>query len=153
MQGACLSSKYLVEEIPFEQKNVHYIKYFICSQILYRYYLEDYRENFIFECTPFQTLISQKTEESIAWQQLQLPKEERPCSCHSIKEQCFEIFLPKSMLRCHVECPHCKTPSTEVFSTHTYDQDDYYYDDSSSDDDCYVRSYFDLVNTDYFVSI
>jgi hypothetical protein len=141
MQGACLSKKYLVKEIPFEHIDGQHIKYFICSQTMYRYYRKDYREHFKFECTPFQTLVSRKTDESIPWKQLPLPKQAL-LSSRDIKERCFEIFLPKSMLRCHVECPHCKTPSREVTSRHTYDQDDYYYDGSSSDDDYNVPSYY-----------
>jgi hypothetical protein len=135
MQDACLPRKYLVERIPFEHKDVKEIKYFICSQMMYRYYRRADRNIFIYECIPFQTLVSQKTEESIAWQQLPLPKEAALCSSDTIKGKCFEISVPKSILRCHVECPHCKTPLKEVSSRHTYDQDDYYYDDSSSDDD------------------
>jgi hypothetical protein len=75
IQDACLPHKYVEEEISFEQDNSEQIKYFICSQIMYRYYRKDYKENFIFECIPFQTLVSRKTEESMAWQQLSLPKE------------------------------------------------------------------------------
>jgi hypothetical protein len=152
MQDACLPHKYVVEEISFEQNNSENIKYFICSPMMYRYYRKDYREHFIFECIPFQTLVSRKTEESMAWQQLPLPKEAALCSSDTIKERCLEISLPKPILRCHVECPHCKTKSSEVTSRHTYDQDDYYFDDSWSDDDYYVPSYSDSEYNYYYDS-
>jgi hypothetical protein len=160
MKGECL---FTVKKIPFGQIYVPKFEYFICSQMLFRYYTTDYRDNYIFEYTPFQTLVSQEplvwsslsrhTEwepevwKTLVWNQLPLPKEAALLSTNTIKESCFEIFLPKSMLCCHVDSPHCKTTSRKVLCKDTYDQDDYYYDDSSSDDDRNVR----ILNPTFFI--
>jgi hypothetical protein len=145
IQDARPSSKYQVDEILLEQSNFQQLKYFICGQMMYRYYRIElkFRENFIFECTPFQTLVSSKSEEFIKWKELPLPKTTL-CSRDTITERCFEIFLPKSILRCHVECPHCKKPSRLEASRlkHQQNYDDNYYD-PLSDDDYYVHSYYD----------
>ncbi|XP_060601265.1 uncharacterized protein LOC132754621 [Ruditapes philippinarum] len=111
--GPYHSNKYEVCEIPFENTEFKHIVYCFKGQMWYRYHRKSYHEGpGVLETVPCHAVLRRKLKESLSWKQLPLPPKAYYFE-NIFSSECFSMFLPKSMLRCDISCPHCE-PSTRT---------------------------------------
>ncbi|XP_053402282.1 uncharacterized protein LOC123548629 [Mercenaria mercenaria] len=150
LTGPSLPIKYKITEILFLNTKFSQEKLYFCDNTWYHYYRKTYDEEFKFESTPHSCVISEGSMENVTWKPLPLPREADRCYPDTIKDNLFQVCIPKSKLRCDIECPHCMMAARDssgiyrrtIASSRYDDSDDYFYEDSS-DDDYYGYSFYD----------
>lgn len=106
--GPFNSNKYEVCEIPFENTEFKEIIYCFKGQMWYRYHRKSYHEGpGVLETAPCNAVLRQKLKETLSWKQLLLPPKAYYFE-NIFSSKCFSMCLPKSMLRCDINCPHCE---------------------------------------------
>jgi hypothetical protein len=151
LQGPSLEIKYQKKIMDFivSGKEYSYIQMYFCKDRWYRYFRRSYEDDYQFEYIPHSEILESEHADDVAWTPLPLPLEASKCGSGILK-QMFHVRLPKSKLRCYIECPHCeemqkakskseemqkaKSKSRTVYHTRDRDDDSSYYEDSSEED-------------------
>ncbi|KAL4235026.1 hypothetical protein ACF0H5_006664 [Mactra antiquata] len=144
LSSPALSQQYELKTITLCSKDIAQKRYYFCNGTWFRFFRETYDSDYQFQYVKHNTLSEAVSTDCLDWKDLSLPTEASKYSLSTLGDTMHVIGLPRRMLRCHPECPHCdaKTNASSVGRHTTYyrsdDSDDDYYD---SDIDEYVYSY------------
>lgn len=148
-------SKYEKRRFEFGQtcKYVEFVRMFFVKDHWYRYVLKSRNETFQFEWIHYDKMLEAKDTETADWTLLPLPIDASKCYRYTLERPIFHIRVPKSMLKCDIECLHCehlrstwtnsRTANRAIDSDEEYLEgyDEYWEDVSSEDDFCERNAY------------